>query len=75
MGGDQVTRQEEIREYRTIELRNQPTTLRRCLGCEDWMHSTGADHRLCNLCKDQDNYQGSRVGSTLKKRERRFRSI
>ena len=36
--------------------RQVPITLRRCLGCDHWMRSTGADHRLCNFCKGQTGY-------------------
>lgn len=42
-----------------------PISLRRCLGCDHWMRSTGVEHRLCNTCKGtewRDEYSGGRVG-------------
>lgn len=56
---------EDIGERQTIYLKAQPTLLRRCLGCDDWMHSTGPDHRLCNPCKGEPDYRGSTVGRRL----------
>lgn len=47
----QESRTEAVIERQELLLRAQPTTLRRCLSCEHWMHSTGADHRICNPCK------------------------
>lgn len=55
----------EITERRRIYLKEQPTTLRRCLGCDDWMRSAGPDNRICNPCKGQPDYRGSQVGSRL----------
>ena len=48
---------------RTLGLKAQRTTLRRCLKCDWWMRSTGPDHRLCNHCKGNPSYgeAGSRV--------------
>lgn len=47
----QTTTATYYREKKALALTGQPTTLRWCLGCEWWMRSTGADHRLCNVCK------------------------
>lgn len=38
-------------EAKVLRFDEQPTQLRRCLRCDEWMHSTGADHRICNSCK------------------------
>jgi len=65
MSGRQVSREYEFKQDRTIQLRNAPTQPRRCLGCDEWMHSTGADHRLCNPCADKDAWRGSNVGERL----------
>ncbi len=44
-------------------LKQSPITLRRCLSCDQWMRSTGPDHRLCNPCKGDDTrtYNGGRI--------------
>lgn len=44
---------------RALALNGKQTTLRRCLGCDWWMKSTGPDHRICNRCK---NVQTPRTG-------------
>lgn len=49
--GSLVEKQLDIGAQHALYLKNLPTTLRRCLGCEYWMRSTGADHRVCNSCK------------------------
>lgn len=56
---------EDIRARRTVYLKDQPTQLRRCLGCDDWMRSTGPDHRVCNPCKGEPDYRSSDVGRRL----------
>jgi hypothetical protein len=51
-------------EKRALALNAQPTQLRRCLSCEQWMRSTGCDHRICNACKgnySMDRGPGSKV--------------
>lgn len=60
------TKKAAILEKIALSLKAQPTTLRRCLSCDDWMHSTGADHRICNSCKNEPNYTHSLVGKRLK---------
>jgi hypothetical protein len=55
------------REEQLLVLRHQPTTLRRCLGCAQWMRSTGPDHRLCNECTETAYARHRRVGSRLKR--------
>lgn len=70
MSGQHVTRPMEINEQSDLTLKAQPTTLRRCLSCDDWMRSTGADHRLCNTCKGQWNYNNSLVGQCWTPRTR-----
>lgn len=54
-----------IAERKALALNAQPTTLRRCLGCDVWMHSTGADHRMCNSCRgfspSKDTHVGRRI--------------
>jgi hypothetical protein len=58
-----------IREKQALALEAQPTTLRRCLGCEWWFRSTGPDHRICNCCKG--DYRGrSIVGHRISPGER-----
>jgi hypothetical protein len=52
------TRELAIEEKRALELHRQPTELRRCLKCDHWMHSTGADHRICNPCKGDPFVRG-----------------
>lgn len=52
-------------EKRALSLKRQATTLRRCLKCEWWMHSTGPDHRICNHCKGIVGYRG-RDGTRVK---------
>lgn len=54
-----------IKEKRALSLKRQPTTLRRCLKCGWWMHSTGPDHRICNRCKGLVTYRG-RDGTRVK---------
>jgi tRNA(Ile2) C34 agmatinyltransferase TiaS len=56
-----------IEANRALSLKRQPTTLRRCLKCEWWMHSTGPDHRICNRCKGFVGYRG-RDGTRVKER-------
>jgi len=46
-------------------LKAQPTALRRCLKCDYWFHSTGADHRLCNVCQHEPKRPGSLVGERI----------
>lgn len=53
-------------EKKGLKLRMQLTQLRRCLDCEEWMRSTGPDHRLCNHCNRESHLNlyagpGSRV--------------
>lgn len=51
MANDNEVLRLAVQERRALELKRLPTVLRRCLRC-DWMfHSTGSDHRLCNVCK------------------------
>lgn len=45
MTGPQLTSLENKLE------RARPVDLRRCLRCDHWMRSTGADHRICNPCR------------------------
>jgi len=65
MGGEQTARKADVRTCHTVYLKEQPTTLRRCLGCDDWMHSTSVCHRMCNACKGLPNYEGSPVGRRI----------
>lgn len=51
MGGEHWTKPEAIREKQALALKTQPTMLRRCLACDEWMRSAGRDHRICNVCK------------------------
>lgn len=62
MSGQHRFIQASIQEKKALALRMQPTTLRRCLCCESWMHSTGPDHRRCNPCKGEVDHTGSPVG-------------
>jgi|CXWL01.1.fsa_nt_gi hypothetical protein len=71
MSGAHVTRTAAILERIALSLRGQVTTLRRCLCCDAWMHSTGSDHRLCNPCKGEPDYTGSLVGKRVNVRGRR----
>jgi hypothetical protein len=71
MSGEHWTKPEAIRAQHALYLKAQQTTLRRCLHCESWMHSTGPDHRLCNPCKGEPDYTGSLVGKRLNVRGRR----
>jgi hypothetical protein len=62
--GVSVSRCIDIKEKQSLDLMAQPTQLRRCLKCEEWMRSTGRDHRICNICKRihlSSNCAGSRV--------------
>lgn len=59
-----------IREKQALALEAQPTTLRRCLSCEGWFHSTGPDHRICNCCKGDYKRRGSVVGERVSPGER-----
>ena len=52
-----------FREKQALALEAQPTTLRRCLGCDRWFHSTGPDHRRCNRCKG--NFRSVRNGTLV----------
>lgn len=65
MSGEHVTKTAAILERIALSLKAQQTTLRCCLGCESWMHSTGPDHRLCNPCKGEPDYTDSLVGKRL----------
>jgi len=65
MGPSDKEMLEAVNEYHALYLKEQPTTLRRCLGCEDWMHSTGSDHRVCNACKGEADFTSSPVGRRL----------
>lgn len=58
-----------ILEKRALQLVAQPTTLRRCLSCEQFFHSTGADHRRCNICKG-DYRRRSIVGERVRSADR-----
>lgn len=60
-------------ETHALELHAQPTELRRCLGCDCWFHSTGSDHRRCNLCKGTygSARRGSLVGEPIRMARRR----
>lgn len=40
-----------IAEKKALALHRQATVLRRYLKCGQWMHSTGPDHRICNVDK------------------------
>lgn len=71
MSGQHVTKTAAILERIALSLKAQQTTLRRCLCCEAWMHSTGPDHRLCNPCKGAPDYTGSLVGKRVNVRGRR----
>lgn len=71
MGGDQAGREVAIIERHALYLKAQPTTLRRCLGCEEWMHSTGPDHRICNCCKGEPDFASSPVGRRASSSDRR----
>lgn len=71
MSGEHVTKTAAILEKIALSLKAQQTTLRRCLCCEHWMHSTGPDHRLCNPCKGERDYTGSLVGKRLNRPGRR----
>ena len=42
----------ELTRRDNLFAKQKPITLRRCLGCDYWMRSTGPDHRICNTCKD-----------------------
>ena len=42
---------EAIVEKRALALVAQPTTIRRCLACDQDFHSTGPDHRRCKLAR------------------------
>lgn len=53
-------------EQHRLELNSQPTELRRCLSCDEWMRSTGPDHRICNLCKGGCLNQKRGPGSQVK---------
>jgi len=53
-----VQLREAIQEKKALVLHCQPTELRRCLKCEHWFHSTGSDHRLCNMCKGEPRQRG-----------------
>lgn len=57
--------EEAIAEQHTQYLKNQPTTLRRCLGCSHWMNSAGADHRICNTCRPVRIAAHGRVGERV----------
>lgn len=55
-------------EKTALKLRSQTTTLRRCLGCEYFMRSTGPGHRRCNHCNRESGLSlyhgpGSRVAA------------
>lgn len=56
-----------IREKKALALKRQPTQLRRCLGCDWWMRSTGPDHRVCNRCKGEYTPRGSGFGTRVGK--------
>jgi len=71
MNDRHYTKKAAILEKIALSLKAQPTTLRRCLGCDDWMHSTGADHRVCNCCKGEADYESSLVGKRVTVRGRR----
>jgi hypothetical protein len=63
MSDRHVTLKNAVMERQALYLKEQPTTLRRCLGCDEWMHSTGPDHRLCNPCKCEPDFTTSKVGA------------
>lgn len=65
MSGAHTDLKESIRDRKTQYLKEQQTILRRCLGCSDWMHSTGPDHRICNPCKGEPDYRSSVVGRRI----------
>lgn len=71
MSGEHVTKTAAILERIALSLKAQPTTLRRCLCCDCWMHSTGPDHRGCNPCKGIPDYRDSLVGKRVNVRGRR----
>jgi len=53
-------------ENRRFKLKAQPCAIRRCLGCDAWMRSTGADHRICNACKGLNHSKWTGPGSLVK---------
>lgn len=61
-----------IRANRRLQLVEQPTTLRTCLSCDQLFHSTGPDHRRCNLCKG-DHRRRSIVGERVQSADPRVR--
>lgn len=54
------------REKKRLALKTQPTELRRFLKCEQWMRSTGPDHRICNPCKGAIHFGPMSPGSRVK---------
>lgn len=61
-----------IRANRRLQLVEQPTTLRRCLACDLFFHSTGPDHRRCNLCKGLHAHRGI-VGQRVRSADQSIR--
>lgn len=61
-----------ITESRALALVAQPTVIRRCLACDLFFHSTGPDHRRCNLCKG-DHRRRSIVGERVRSADRTIR--
>lgn len=60
---------EAILEARELKREDLPTELRRCLRCDHWMRSVGAEHRICNKCKDPYHAKRwSRVGGRVSSR-------
>jgi Zn finger protein HypA/HybF involved in hydrogenase expression len=60
-----------LRDYQLTRLdhlraEQQPVEPRRCLSCDNWLRSTGPDHRICNVCKGEHYHQlQGREGSRL----------
>lgn len=60
-----------LRARRALKLVERPTTLRRCLACDHIFHSTGPDHRRCNLCKG--DFARGIVGQRVRSADPRIR--
>ena len=47
----------DIAAIDNARMQQLPISLRRCLTCDHWMRSTGADHRKCNECKGIEEHE------------------